>query len=106
MRILAVVAHGAIIGDVRASIRTESHDCRTVEPGGMVGADECLVSCDVPGEAQDLQCNRLIPLLNEVDQLDLVSDFGRRLGGIRRREAEIAFERIQHRTSLDRPAHE
>src|SRR5215471_15907233 len=85
------VSHGAIIHDVGTPVRTEPNVGRAVEPSRMVGTNERLVAGVVAGEVLDLEGEWLIAFRVEVDQLDLVSDFRRGRGGIRRRKPKIAF---------------
>src|SRR5262245_55740404 len=90
----ARVPDGAVIHDVSTAVRTKPNIGRAVERGRVVGTNERLVAGVVAGEVLDLEGERLIAFLVEVDQLDLVSNFGRRRGGIWRREPKIALEGI------------
>jgi hypothetical protein len=91
MRVGTGVSHGAIIHDIGASVRTEPDVGWAIERGRVVGADERLVTGIVASKILDLEGERLVRLLVKVDQLDLVSNFGRRRGGIRRREPKIPW---------------
>src|SRR5262245_13916027 len=98
----ASVPDGTIIHDVSTAVRTEPDVGRAVEPGWVVRADERLVAGIVTRKSLDFEGQRFVRLLVEVDQLDLVPDFGSGRGGIRRREPEIAFEAVQDGTVWNR----
>src|SRR6266853_4987027 len=97
----AVISHCAIIHDVGASVWAEPEIGGPVEPANI--ADKRLVAGVVAGKPTDLQGERLIRFLVEVDQLDLVPDFGGRCGGIRRRESEIPLKNVEGGTAFYRP---
>src|SRR5438876_6446513 len=97
----AVISHCPIIHDVGASVRAEPDIGRPVEPANI--ADKRLVAGVVAGKPPNLKGEWLIRLLVEVDQLDLVSYFGGRCRGIRRRESEIPLKNVQGGTAFDRP---
>src|SRR5262245_4812956 len=100
----ARVPDGAVIHDVSTAVRTKPNIGRAVERGRVVGADERLVTSIVASKILDLEGERLVRLRVKVDQLDLVSNFGRRRGGIRRREPKIALEGIERGTVFNRVA--
>src|SRR5262249_46771517 len=54
----------------------------------------------VERESQDLELER-IARLAEVDELDLVPDLRRGLGGVRLREPEVAFEAVERGPTTD-----
>ena len=85
MRVGAVVSHCAVICDVGATVWAEPDVGRAVEPGSAV--QKRLITSGVAREPLDLECGRLIAFLLEVDQLDLMADFGRG------REFCLPFER-------------
>jgi len=62
----------------------------------VVRVDERLVTSSVSGKVLDVQSQRLIRVLVEVDQPDLVANFGRGRRRVRRREPEIALEGVKH----------
>src|SRR5258708_2721381 len=101
MGVGADVAHRAVIHDIRTPIRPEPDIERAVEAGSTT--DERLVTGVVAGKPLDLEGKRLVSLRGEVDQLDFVSYFGRRRGGIWRREPEVSLEGIQGGAIFDRP---
>ena len=112
MGVGADVAHCAVIHDVGAPVRSEPDIERTVEARRMArGTDERLITGVIAGKPSDLESKRLVSFRGEVDELDLVSHFGRRFSGVWRREPEISLERIKrravfHRTTDKRPGHE
>src|SRR4029077_9107101 len=99
MCIGAVVPHCAVIDDIGAPVWAEPDICRTVEP--VDHGYERLVVSAVASKVLDSQGERRARQLVEIDQLDLVTDFGIGIAGIRRREAEIALEGVQRRPWLD-----
>src|SRR5258707_13485662 len=101
MRVGAVVSYRSVICDVGATVGAEPDVGRAVEPGSAV--QKRLIAGIVAREPLDLERERLIALLLEVDQLDLVPDFGRRRGGVRGGEAKVALERVRNRAALHRP---
>ena len=104
MGVGAVVSHRAIIDDIGAPIRPEPDIGRAVEPGSVVGVDERLIAGVVASKPLDLERQRLVVFRREVDQLDLVSDFRGRVGGVWRRKPEISLEDVKGGTNFDRPA--
>jgi len=90
MGVGAIVPYRTVICDVGTTVWAEPDIGRAVEPGTAV--QKRLVAGGVAGEPLDLECGCLIALLLEVDQLDLMTDFGRRCRGIRGRETKIALE--------------
>src|SRR5262252_2610731 len=74
MRIRALVAHRAIIDNIGAPVRTEPEVGRAVEAVD-VGRDERLVAGAIAGKVLDLERERSVRQLVEVDQLDLMTDY-------------------------------
>jgi hypothetical protein len=91
VRIRPEVAHGTVIGDIGAAVRTKPDVGRTVETSRVVCIDERLVTSSVLGKVLDVQGWRLIRVLIEIDQPDLVANFRRWRCRIRWREPEIAL---------------
>ena len=87
------IANRAVIGDIGATVGTEAHIGRAVEPADAVR--ESLLEGLVVGKALQVQCGRLTPSAGEIDQLDLMPDLGGRCAGIGWRKAEIAFEVVE-----------
>ena len=79
MGVGAVVSYRSVICDVGATVRAEPDVGRAVEPGTAV--QKRLITSVVAREPLDLERERLIAFLLEVNQLDLVTDFGRRVRG-------------------------
>src|SRR5713101_5877678 len=104
MGVGADVAYNTVIHDVGATIGSEPDVERPVERGSMVRTDERLITGVIAGKVLDVEGKRLVSFRGEVDQLDLVSHFGRREGRVRRREPEISLERVQSGPILQRPA--
>jgi hypothetical protein len=99
---LPEISDRAVIGDVGATVGTEPNIRRAVETGDP--ADEGLFEGPVVGKSLKIQAKRLIPLLREIEQFDLVSRLGRRRAGVRCRKPEIALEALecgtlQHRST-------
>ncbi len=111
---LAEVSHRAVVGDPGAAVGPELDVGRTIEAADAV--HKGLLEGLVEGEAADLELERpviIVPLslvvsvpvfvaaAVEVDELDLMPDFR---CPVRRREAEVALERIQRGAALYRAA--
>src|SRR6516165_259716 len=91
----AGVPYRAVIDDIGALIRPEAQIGRTVEPGRIGRADECLVAGVVAGKVLEAELERQARVLVEVDQLDFMPDFGSGSRRIGRRKPEIAFEAVE-----------
>src|SRR5262245_61580272 len=99
---LTEVSHRAVVGNPGAAVGPEFYVGRTIEPADAA-ARKRLLEGVVEGEPLDLELKRavaavIVPLVAasvEVDELDLVPDFRGGVCRIRRREAEVALERIQ-----------
>jgi hypothetical protein len=74
VRVLALVAHGAIIRYIGAPVRVEPEVGRAVERVG-IGSDERLIPGSVARKLLDMKRERGVGELVEVDQLDLVAEF-------------------------------
>src|SRR5262249_21098081 len=113
MSIVSVIADRSIVDHVCACIGSELDVGRAVEAAASV--EKCLIAGGVTSESLNLE-SQWLPVsgtlivftttpstrVTEIDQLDLVSHFGCGVGGIGRREPEVALERVQHRTRVDR----
>src|SRR6266487_174550 len=99
---LSEIPYRTVIDDVGAPVRAELDVRRAVEACNPVG--ERLLEGGVVGKALDLEGERLVAFGIKVDQLDLVSHFGRGCGGIPLREPEIPFKAVECGTILDRPS--
>src|SRR5262249_42729313 len=97
------VSHRTVVSDPSATVGPESDVERTIERLLVlrVRLYERLVTRSITGEIHDLEHKRLSNI-GKVDELDLVPDFWGRLRRIRRREAEITFQRIECCTALHR----
>src|SRR5262249_15902889 len=97
------VSHRTVVSDPSATVGPESDVERTIERLLVlrVRLYERLVTRSITGEIHDLEHKRLSNI-GKVDELDLVTDFWGRLSRIRRREAEITFQRIECCTALHR----
>src|SRR5882672_11639910 len=105
---LAEVPHSAVIHDPGAAVRSHPYVGGSVEPAKAI--HERLLEGGVVGKPHGLQRERLARRA-EVDEIDLVPHLRSGRGGLRRREAEVALERVERgsrpkRTSDERVRHE
>jgi len=80
----ALIAHRAVIHNIGTSVRAKPDIGRAVEPVHVL-EDKCLRHARwVAGKVLDLERERSVWELVEVDQLDLMADLRGGIGGVRR----------------------